>query len=317
MAEAGHLKGKVALVTGASGFIGTAVARRLSSCGAIVHGVSRSHGTSKHCAHWWQNDLSDVAKLRDVLQVVKPDLVFHLASMVTGARGAEFILPTLHANLLASVNLLVALSDNRDVRIVLAGSQEETQPNGAWPVPCSPYAAAKLAAGAYARMFHALYGSRAVWLRLFMVYGPEQADERKLVPYVIRSLLNDHAPALSSGTRRIDWIFIDDVAEAFLAAAIASGVEGQTIDIGSGNLVSVRETVERITQVVGTAIVPRFGAMEDRPLEVEPAADVTPAAERLGWMAKTSLADGLQKTVEWYRRQQNTLRGGAMKGGFQ
>src|SRR4051812_21564280 len=86
MEEARHLKGKVALVTGASGFIGTAVARRLSACGAIVHGLSRSYRTGKHCAHWWQNDLSDVAKLREVLQVVKPDFVFHLASMVTGAR---------------------------------------------------------------------------------------------------------------------------------------------------------------------------------------------------------------------------------------
>jgi nucleoside-diphosphate-sugar epimerase len=220
----------------------------------------------------------------------------------------------LHANLVGSVNLLVAASEDRGARIVFAGSQEETQSAGAWPVPCSPYAAAKLAAGAYARMFHALYGSRTVWLRLFMVYGPEQGDERKLIPYVIRSLLQHQAPALSSGTHRIDWIFIDDVADAFLAAATASGVEGQTIDIGSGNLVTVREIVERIARLVGTGIAPRFGAVEDRPLEVEPAADVTAAAERLGWTARTSLAEGLQKTVEWYRRQQ-AARGGAMNGG--
>jgi nucleoside-diphosphate-sugar epimerase len=152
-------------------------------------------------------------------------------------------------------------------------------------------------------MFHALYGSPAIWLRLFMVYGPAQSDTRKLVPYVIQSLLRGEVPALSSGARRVDWIFIDDVADAFLAAAVASEVEGRTIDIGSGKLLSVRAVVEHLARIIRTDVSPRFGALPERPLEVEPVADVAATAACLHWQAKTSLAEGLRQTVEWYRRQ--------------
>ena len=297
------LSGKTALVTGASGFIGAAVARRLGDAGAIVHGVSRSQRTGGDCARWWRTDLTEFAQVRRLLEAVVPDFVFHFSSMVAGARDLDLVLPMLQANLVTSVNLLTAIAENHRVRILFAGSQEEAQPDGTWPVPCSPYAAAKLAAGTYARMFHALFGSPAVWLRLFMVYGPAQSDTRKLVPYVTQSLLRGEAPALSSGARRVDWIFIDDVADAFLAAAVASGVEGRTIDIGSGKLVPVRAVVEHLAQIIGTEVSPRFGALPERPLEVEPVADLAAAAAYLGWKARTSLADGLWQTVEWYRRQ--------------
>jgi nucleoside-diphosphate-sugar epimerase len=297
------LSGKTALVTGASGFIGAAVARRLADSGAIVHGVSRSQRTGGACGRWWRTDLTDVVQVRRLLDAVVPDFVFHFSSTVSGGRDLDLVLPTLQANLVTSVNLLTATAGNARVRILFAGSQEEPQPDGTWPVPCSPYAAAKLAAGAYARMFHAVFGSSAVWLRLFMVYGPAQSDTRKLVPYVTQSLLRGEAPSLSSGTRRADWIFIDDVADAFLAAVVASGVEGRTIDIGSGKLLSVRAVVELLARIIGTDVSPRFGALPDRPLEVEPVADVAVAAACLGWQARTSLADGLRQTVEWYRGQ--------------
>ena len=297
------LSGKTALVTGASGFIGAAVARRLGGAGAIVHGVSRSERSGGDCARWWRADLTDLAQVRRLLEAVAPDFVFHFSSMVAGARDLGLVLPMLQANLVTCVNLLTAAAENPRVRILFAGSQEEARPDGTWPVPCSPYAAAKLAAGAYARMFHALFGTHAVWLRLFMVYGPAQSDTRKLVPYVTRSFLRGEAPVLSSGTRRVDWIFIDDVADAFLGAAVASGVEGRTIDVGSGKLLAVRAVVEHLARITGTDVSPRFGALPARALEVEQVADVAAAAECLGWRARTSLADGLQRTVDWYRRQ--------------
>ncbi len=89
-------------------------------------------------------------------------------------------------------------------------------------VPGSPYAAAKTAVASYGRMFHALYGLPIVHLRVFMVYGPGPQDITKLVPYVTGCLLRGEPPRLSSGTREIDWIYIDDVVEAFVAAAHAA-----------------------------------------------------------------------------------------------
>jgi nucleoside-diphosphate-sugar epimerase len=297
------LSGKTALVTGASGFIGAATARRLRDAGAIVHGVFRRAQPEKEaCTRWWQADLSDIAQVRALVAAVEPDIVFHLASLVSGDRGLDRVLPMLHANLLAAVNLLVATTERPPERLVLAGSLEEPQPDSAWAVPASPYAAAKLAAGAYARMCHALYGTPAVCLRLFMVYGPAQPDLSKLVPYVTLSLLRGEAPALSSGARPVDWVYVDDVVEALLAAAVTDGVEGRTLDVGSGELVTVRGVVERIARLVGTGITPGFGAVPARAFEQVRVADVAETAACLGWRARTPLEEGLARTVDWYRR---------------
>jgi UDP-glucose 4-epimerase len=303
------LSGATALVTGARGFIGTAVARRLRDAGAAVHGVSRRPPPPDgHCARWWQADVTEIGDVRRVLDSARPDVVIHLASVVSGARDLEMVLPSMHANLIAAVNLLVAATERGVGRLLFAGSLEEPQPDGTWPVAASPYAAAKFGAGVYARMCHALYGTPAIWLRLFMVYGPAQPDVRKLVPYVTRSLLRGEAPALSSGSRQIDWIYIDDVADAFLSAAAGPGLEGRTLDIGSGRLVAVREVVEQLAKMIDPTIVPRFGAVPERPNEQVRVADVASTAATLGWRARTSLEDGLRRTVAWYQRHGSAPR---------
>ena len=147
----------------------------------------------------------------------------------------------------------------------------------------SPYAASKWAALAYARLFHALYGLPIVHLRVFMVYGPGQRDLRKLVPYMTVSLLRGRSPELTSGTREVDWIYVDDVVDAFLRAAVAPGIEGASLDVGSGELVTVRALVVRLRDLVGGDVEPSFGAVADRQLERVRVADPTSAAEAMGW----------------------------------
>jgi UDP-glucose 4-epimerase len=297
------LSGRTALVTGATGFIGRALVRRLRDAGATVHCVSRRHQPAAGpWVRWWQADLADAADVRRLFAGVKPDLVFHLAGLTSAARGLEGVLPILHANLVPTVNILVAASQYPVGRLLLAGSLEEPLPGGTWPVASSPYAASKLAAAAYMRMCHALYGAPAVWLRVFMVYGPHQSDLHKLVPHVTCSLLRGEVPALSSGRRPIDWIYVDDVADAFLAAAVAEGVEGETLDVGSGRLVTVREVAERLAQIIDPRLPPSFGSVPERRLEQTCVADVDRTVARLGFRAHTSLDVGLRKTVEWYRR---------------
>jgi UDP-glucose 4-epimerase len=137
-----------------------------------------------------------------------------------------------------------------------------------------------------------------------MTYGPGQ-NERKLVPHVILSLLNDQAPKLSSGNQLIDWIYIDDVIDGFLAAAEAQEVEGETIDLGSGSLISIREVVEQISALVGARIAPQFHAVPDRPGEPVRVADMHAASVKLGWQPRTSLRAGLAQTIRWYRSEFN------------
>ena len=185
-------------------------------------------------------------------------------------------------------------------RVLLAGSLEEPPAGEPAPVPQSPYAAAKWGASAYARMFHALYATPAVVLRLFMVYGPGQRDAAKLVPYATRALLAGEPPRVTSGTREVDWVYVDDVVDAFVAAAAAPGIDGATIDVGTGELHSVRHVVETLVRLTGGP-PPELGALPDRPLEVVRAADAERAAQLLGWRAQVPLDDGLARTVAWVR----------------
>jgi UDP-glucose 4-epimerase len=290
------------LVTGASGFIGARLCERAGELGAAVHGVSRRPSRDLSPALRWEHvDLSDEAASRALVQRVQPDVVLHLASEVSGDRSPHVVLPMLHANLVGAVNVMLAAHEAGCGRVVLAGSMEEPDLGDAEAVAQSPYAAAKWAALTYARMFRALYGLSVVHLRIFMVYGPGQRDLRKLIPYVTTSLLRGEAPELMSGEREVDWIYVDDVVDAFLAAAVTPGAEGASMDIGSGKLVPVREVVARLTRLVGGDVEPRFGAVPDRKLERVRVADPAIAAAAIGWRPRTSLDEGLARTVDFYR----------------
>ena len=290
-----------ALVTGASGFIGGRLCQRLLDEGEEVHAISR-RPQEDDSVRWWQSDLGDSDDVATTLGRVRPDVVYHLAGYVSGSREIEAVLPSLRDNLVSAVNVLVAAA-RLGCSVALAGSQEEPEPAAEDPVPASPYAAAKLAVGSFARMLHALHGLQVVNLRIFMVYGPGQHDRTKLVPYVVTSLLQAERPRLSSGTRPVDWVYVDDVVDAFIAAAARDDLAGESLDVGTGELVTIRAIVERIVETVGTGVEPDFGALPERPLEIVRAADVKRTKDLLGWQPRTTLTDGLRSTVDWYRAE--------------
>lgn len=310
-----ELEGRSVLVTGASGFIGAHLARRLAALGAEVHGTSRGAELPDGVfASRVRGDLADAELVRRLVADTRPDVVFHLASRVTGSRDAAEVLPTFQANLASTVHLLLAAHEAGCGRVVLAGSMEEAEPSpgGAPPPPPSPYAAAKQGASAYARMFHALYDLPVVTARIFMVYGPGQRDLAKLVPYVTCSLLRGERPSLSSGERPVDWIYVDDVVDGLLALAVAPGVAGMRLDLGSGELVTVRGVAERLAVLAGEGAELGLGERPDRPLEAVRRANVEATRELAGWRPRTPLAEGLRRTWEHYR---DALRAGTLPGG--
>ena len=304
------------LVTGARGFIGSQLCKRLVLSGVELHAVSRqppadvvawwqsiggdmSDAPRAATIRWWNVDLVDLQATRELIRTVLPDRTYHLASLVTGSRSLEMVLPILHNNFLTAFNLLLSTAENRAGRIVLAGSVEE--PDDQDPVPCSPYAAAKGAASGYARMFGALYQTEAVMTKIAMVYGPGQTDLTKLVPYVTTAFLRGERPKLSSGIRLIDWICVDDVVDGLIACAHASGAGGRTVDLGSGEVCSIGEIVQQLRELIPGAPEPLFGAVPDRPLERLAKADVATSYESIGWSPSTTLQAGLRRTVDWYR----------------
>jgi nucleoside-diphosphate-sugar epimerase len=293
------------LITGAAGFIGYHLATRLAEAGHRVHGVLRPGGRGTGPAHVEPHlvDLTDAESVLRLVRAVRPEWVIHLGGRVTGDRQLDHADSLVLENLAQTVHVVTALAREGCQRLVIAGSMEE--PGAGEPAiatPSSPYAAAKWAGSAVARMYHALYGVPVVIARLSMVYGPGQRDTTKLVPFVITSLLRGESPPLSSGARAVDWIHIADVARGLEAVAASPGLEGLTVELGSGRLLTIREVVERIFGLMGVAVAPRWGALPDRPLERAVMADVEGATRLTGWTPRVMLEEGLVDTIAWYRR---------------
>jgi UDP-glucose 4-epimerase len=297
------------LVTGARGFIGTRLCSRLLDAGAVVHGISRVVAPEGAAGVQWSTaDLTNADAVRGLIERVAPDAVFHLAGHVTGSQDIANVEPTFYTNRTSTVHLLTVAAEKRlQARLVLVGSMQEPDPDHPAPTPCSPYAASKWACSAYARMFHALYQLPVAIARPMMVYGPGQWDLVKVLPYVMVSLLGGTSPALGSGGRELDWVFVDDVVDGMLAVAAAE-IDGQTVDLGSGTLTSVRSVVEQAAALIGSEAQVRFGAIPDRPLERPCAARAEETRRLIGWSARTPLADGLKQTVAWYRETWSSLR---------
>jgi len=288
------------VVTGASGFIGSHLVRRLTDLGARVHMVSRHpRSAAKGCA-WHAADLTDVDECVELIGDLAPDVVFHLSSAATGARDVDLVVPLMAANQVAAVNLLTAMAKSAPTaRVVFAGSIEEPH-QGEAPTPRSPYAAAKWAATGYARMFYSLWNVRVSVLRISMAYGPDQPDVTKLVPYATLALLHGSQPQLSSGARLVDWVYVDDVVDSLVRTAETEATIGQVFDICSGQPMSIRDTMELLTFIIGSDGRPQFGAVADRPLDQQRRGDPRGAAELMDWRATTPLEEGLRKTVDWY-----------------
>jgi UDP-glucose 4-epimerase len=291
------------LVTGASGFLGSHLCDCLCKKGVEVHAVSRiSRSSDAKSLRWWQHDLENIESVRDLFRNVKPEVIFHLSGYTTGSTSLDLVLPTFHSLLVSTINLLTVAAETGCHRIILMASLEEPQPAYTEVTPASPYAAAKWASSAYGRMLHKLYQVPVVLARPFMTYGPGQ-NIHKIIPSAILSLLQGQTPKLASGKRAVDWIYVKDVIEGLLTMVSIPDLEGCTIDLGSGTLVSIREVVNQLVNIANPSIQPSFGALPDRPVEQVRVADTALAYTKLGWQPTTSLKNGLEQTVDWYRER--------------
>jgi len=291
------------LVTGGRGFIGAHTVRRLVLAGCEVHATTRKPppiGTAD--VRWWQADLSDGAATRHIVDQVRPDVVIHLASRAEGSRNLDLVVPMLNDNVLSVINIMASAARIPGCRVVVTGSVEEHGDPGPGAGLPSPYAASKVAATTYATLFRDVGDLPVVVLRLAMVYGPEDPHGRRLMPYVIDSLLRGVEPALSSGLRHVDWVYVDDVVDALLAAATEPSAVGQVLDIGTGQPMRIRDAVGLICDVIGTSTRPAFGRIPDRRGECDLIADPGPAEHHLKWRAQIGLREGVERTVAWHAR---------------
>jgi nucleoside-diphosphate-sugar epimerase len=215
-------------------------------------------------------------------------------------------------NFMATVALAQAAVDLGVARLVVTGTCEEYGHRPApfaedmAPAPLSPYSASKAASTQWLTMMHATRGLPAVVLRPFLVYGPGQSPP-KLVPSALLAALAGRDFPMTSGRQGRELTYVDDVVEGLLRAATAPGVEGQVINLGSGQEYRVVDIVARIFQLTDGAGRPLPGALADRVGEMMHFRADTAKAERLlGWRATTSLDDGLARTLDWAARHGDT-----------
>lgn len=293
-----NFDGKRVLVIGGSGFLGGHIVERLGALGARVTVFSRKAPRSMApnvVVH--RGDASDPSQVAAAFAEAAPDFVYHLTSDSMGGREVELIPASVRNDVVATLNVLLEAKRRGTARVIMAGSMEEPSGDAAEAVPSSPYAAAKWVTAGYARMLAALHDLPVVVLRLFMTYGPGQKTY-KVVPATILSLLKNRPIDLGSGARLVDWVYIGDVTDAFIRAAVVPYPGAASIDIGSGQLVSVRDCLQTIGDLTGRQHLLKFGTLRDRALEMVRAADGARAASLLDWRASTTLREGLARTQE-------------------
>lgn len=268
-------------------------------------------------------DLRDASAVRAAVDEAAPWVVFHLAAVGATNPGVDPLL-ALAVNAGGTLHLLEALRERASEcvrasecddlrRVVLVGTCYEYGASQQLAVergnhngydnwcgcldPFNAYAASKVAAWAFGRMYWRAHGLPIVTVRPFQVYGPGQPDHT-LVPAAIHTALAGRDFPMTPGEQKRDFIYVDDVVEGMLAAAEASGVEGQSLDLGTGQVRALRQVVERIwamTEARGQILA---GALPYRPGAVMYlVADADRAARLTGWRAITSLEQGLRKTL--------------------
>lgn len=292
------MKGRNTLVIGATGFIGSHLASALALHGSNVACVSRSIKNRQYPTQanmtWDECDASKRADVKRIIEKHHPEVIYHLASDSKGGRDIELIPDSLQNDLMSTINVLLEANRLGNIHVIIAGSFEE--PGKTDGFPCSPYAAAKAACTSYARMISAHSGLEVSILRLMMVYGPWQKDY-KVLPYVINKLRDGELAELGSARRVLDWVYVDDVVDAFLRVGSIPWISADPVDIGTGSLMRLRDCIKVIGDLMERPDLLSFGAIEDRAMEREEPANTDLARIRLGWKAKTKFKEGIKATI--------------------
>ncbi|MBX7250649.1 MAG: NAD-dependent epimerase/dehydratase family protein [Candidatus Promineofilum sp.] len=297
------------LVTGGAGFLGATLANRLAADGHTVQALDDlSNGDAARLSQavaFTRGDVDNVPLLWSLLQEV--DCVYHLAARVSVPQSLLYPREYARVNVGGTVALMEAMRDTGVGRVVFTSSgavygRQPRQPvrEDDPPHPDSPYAVSKWAAEQYVSTIGELWGLETVALRIFNAYGPGQAlpvSHAPVVPRFLQAALTGGSLVVyGDGRQTRDYVYVDDVVNALVAAATATGLNRQVVNIGSGRETSVAELIAHVERATGRrANVITHGEKSGGVPRL--AADIGRARTLLSFRPKTSLADGLRLTL--------------------
>ena len=306
-------KGTRVLVTGAGGFIGSHLVKRLLDEGAQVHILLKKNGPIWRIKDRldrlviWESDITDLNSLQSILPCSNPQIIFHLAALVDVSRSWDLIVPLVKNNILGTINLLMALRRcNFEVFIHTSSSEEYGDSKS--PIredqresPISPYSFSKLSSTFFCQMAARTFDLPITIVRLFPTYGPFQ-EGSMFIPLAIRELLHKKEFKMSQGEQKREFNYVDDIVEAYLKVAFCRNAYGEVLNVGSGIPYKVKDVVEIIKGLVGGDVTVKVGAIPYRKGEgMECFCDNQKIKQLTGWLPKVSLPEGLSLTIEWYK----------------
>lgn len=322
--------GRRVFITGADGFIGSHLTEALVQAGAEVTALACYNSFD---SHGWLDDLSpDVLRsiqlargdIRDPHQMAKlaknQDVLFHLAALIAIPYSYEAPRSYIETNIHGTVNVLMAAREANVERVVHTSTSEVYGTATYTPIDeihplqgQSPYSASKAAADLMVESFHKSFELPVVTLRPFNTYGPRQS-ERAVIPTIIRQVIDPGCAIIRVGdlSPKRDFNFVDDTVAAFLAAAtLPNKANGDVFNTGSGHMVTIEETLAKIIELTGCTKEVVREETRVRPEKSEVLtlmADAEKLKAASSWRSKTDLAQGLQKTIDWWSGRTQSLR---------
>ena len=308
------LAGRKVLVTGGSGFIASHLVSKLCEIGAEVTVLTKYNSVidNVRLAKLWdrigvlEGDLRNLDSLKQIKDL-EPEYVFHFAAYNHVGDSFLHVQESLACNAVGTANLLESYGDYvRFVYIATSevyGFQSEVPfREEMTPFPTSPYAIGKYAGELYAQMQRHVYQKPVAIVRPFNCFGPYQSPRAVIAEMIIKCLRGEPIEA-TEGKQTREFNYVSNLVEGFLLAATHEKAIGETINLGCGEEIAIRDLISKIHSYTNSRSELRIGSLPYRPTEIwRMKADGGKAAALMGWKPTIGLDEGLKLTIDWYRR---------------
>lgn len=304
---------KVVLVTGASGFVGSHLVNQLISKHAKVITLSKKRQESSTKVINEVGLVENFERLNDIMKRYKVNTIFHLAAQPIVKIGQDNPIKTFEVNIKGTWNILECARENNIQKVIIASTVHVYGDNPKvpfkeeyFPQPSRPYETSKACADLLAQSFADTYNLSVEIPRFVNIYGPGDFNFSRLIPKVIKSILQGEQPEVWDVGSIRDFLYIDDATAAYLMTAekkVDNKKRLRIFNFGTGEQIKIHDLVLKIIQIMGKGIKVKIEQLpQERSHEIKKQyVSIAKAKRELGWYPKITLDNGLSKTITWYQ----------------